>query len=149
MQLAKCSLFVLVVGYVSIGCAHKAPEVTPAGTGGSAKPIGTTYDLCTLLGPSTGRAGIYGSDLGITVSQPSAASESSNLSMLFGDTWAMATSICTYPVTQADDLQATLPATRPAALKQGQLTAADAANACTGLGVTLDDASDPTSWRAT
>jgi hypothetical protein len=128
------------------GCSREAPHVKPGAVGGATQVIGSTWDLCTLVGPSTGRQGIYGSDLGITVSQASAG-ENPQLSMLFGDTWAKATDVCTYPVMHADDLQTSLPAARPAALAPGPPSAADASSACSGLSVPLDNASDPTTWH--
>jgi hypothetical protein len=130
----------------AVGCSREAPQLKPGPMAGASDVIGSSWDLCTLLGPSTGRQGIYGTDLGISVSRAT-GSENPQLSMLFGDTWAKATDVCTYPVMRADDLQASLPMQRPAALAPGPPSAADASSACSSLAVPLDNASDPTTWR--
>ena len=59
------------------------------------------------------------------------------LAVLFGDTWSDAGDACQYPVTPADDLQATLPRQRPEPIE----------DACASLEYAVDDPADPTSWR--
>jgi hypothetical protein len=144
--LCRAWLLCSTIALCAVGCSREAPHVMPGAVAGASDVIGSTWDLCTLLGPSTGRQGIYGTDLGITVSRPT-GSENPQLSILFGDTWAKATDVCTYPIRHADDLQASLPVQRPAALAPGPPSAASSSSACSGLAVTLADASDPTSWR--
>ncbi len=99
--------------------------------------------MCRLLGPATRDEGIYGTDLGYTVAQP----DGERLAMLFGDTWAEAGDACQYPVTKSDDLQATLPAERPASLGPGAPSSEAQGSVCSTLERTLDDPADPLSWR--
>src|SRR5262245_40253071 len=89
----------------AVGCQSEPKHVPEGATVGTSAVVGQTQTLCPLLGPSVGRPGIYGTDLGITVKPPSANDQ---LLMLFGDTWVEATTACTYPVTPSDDMQATI-----------------------------------------
>lgn len=104
-----------------------------------------SWDVCTLLGPQREMPGLYGTDLGITVALPATSTDTKGLARLFGDSWAAETDICAYPVLNADDLQAVLPAQRPNTLTVGQPTAA-AMNACSTLTYPLDNPDDPTTW---
>lgn len=103
----------------------------------------TTWDVCRLLGPKSQLPGLYGTDLGYTAPLPG----SDRLAVLFGDTWSEAGDACQYPVTPFDDLQATLPLVRPAAANAGPPSAEARAQTCADFGYTIDDASDPKSWR--
>lgn len=91
-----------------------------------------SWPICPLLGPDAMKPGIYGSDLGISVPLPAADGAAPRLAVLFGDTWAGNADVCTYPVEKNDDLQASLPAQRPAVLGVGA-PGADAASACGAL----------------
>jgi hypothetical protein len=127
------------------GCKAEHAHVTGA-TSGTAGVVGTSWDLCPWVGPSAQRPGIFGTDLGFTVSLPSASDAPDQLALLFGDTWASAADACNYPVLKSDDLAARIPAQRPASLTPGQPMAATT-DACSSLQYTLNDASDNTSWR--
>ena len=129
-----------------LGCQTQKPHVVPQGaSSGSSQIIGKTWDLCTWLGPSTKRPGIFGSDLGIAVPLPNTAGTPAQLGLVFGDTWASAAEACNYPILKSDDFMARIPAVAPASLTPGQPMAA--IDACNSLQYTLSDANDPTSWR--
>lgn len=100
-----------------------------------------SWVLCSLIGPSTGHAGVYGTDLGYTAKQPG----SERLTMLFGDTIAKAVEGCEYPVFPNDDLQGSLPAVRPKGLGAGPPDSAPG-RACGGFDFRVRDRKDPTSW---
>jgi hypothetical protein len=134
------SLLLLVAGFAVLAC-KSAPHVARGRESGEPMEIGQSWDVCTLVGPQNQRPGIYGTDLGYSVPNPS----DGQLAMLFGDSWAAQTDVCAYPVSPADDLQGALPLQRPSVLSVGQPTAA-AAQACDSFGYALEDASDPTSW---
>ncbi len=102
-----------------------------------------SWRVCRLLGPSGHDEGLYGTDLGYTTPLPG----TDRLAVLFGDTWSEAGDACQYPVSPSDDLQATLPLTRPEGLHYGEQSAEERSAACATLAYTLDDASDPKSWR--
>jgi hypothetical protein len=97
------------------------------------------------VGPQSGRPGIYGTDLGITVPVPNRDGETGSLAMLFGDSWAADTDVCAYPILNADDLQAVVPAQRPDGLTVGQPSAAGA-GACGALTYMPSNPADPTTW---
>ncbi len=88
-----------------------------------------SWDVCPLLGPTTQRPGVYGTDLGITAPMPGSNGQ---LAMLFGDTWADEADACAYPVIRNDDMQASLPTQRPAVLRPG-MPDATSAEACASL----------------
>lgn len=120
-----------LAGCVSDDREHTRPELPPA-----LRPstlTSETTDVCRLLGPAAHNEGIYGTDLGYTAPLPG----TDRLAVLFGDTWSEVGDACQYPVTPADDLQATLPRARPQ----------DVATACGALEHAVDDPSDPKSWR--
>lgn len=127
-------------------CRTEAPHVEPGARSGVPEVIGKSWDICALIGQQRERPGIYGTDLGISVPLPNTGAAAPQLAMLFGDTWAAQTDVCAYPVIPADDLQAVIPAQRPAVLTAGQPSAA-AADACGVLTYTLSDPADPTSWN--
>lgn len=141
---------------VLVGCRDAAsPE--PSEGSGRTKPASSrdssserfaalerSWDVCNLLAPET-RPGVYGSDLGYTVEQPTAAGEPSTLAVLFGDTWATMGDVCAYPVQHRDDLQATLPAERPRELGAGA-PGPESESACSALQYATDSP-DPASWR--
>jgi hypothetical protein len=129
------------------GCAvedartYEAPDLPPA-----LRPSeldSTSWDVCRVLGPAAQSEGIYGTDLGYTTPLP----DSDKLAVLFGDTWSEAGDACQYPVTPADDLQATLPRERPEQLRAGKPSTDAKDQACAALEYTLDDPNDPQSWR--
>lgn len=106
-------------------------------------PLGSrTWALCSLVGPRTGQRGVYGTDLGFTVKQPNTG----RLAMLFGDTVAKPIEGCEYPVFHSDDLQGSLPATRPAVLRAGPPTGPEA-TACQSFQYRFRDPKEPTSWE--
>ena len=125
-------------------CASESPKPIATATA-STQAVGQTWDLCEWLGPGVDRPGLYGSDLGYPVPLPSQSGAPDQLQLLFGDTWAQATDACQYPLTKTDDFAARIPAQRPASLRAGPPMAAT--DACNSLSYSLDDASDPTSWR--
>lgn len=126
-----------------LACQPK--EATKQDVVGSTKVIGQSWDLCTWLGPSVMRPGIFGTDLGIAVPLPSQTGMPEQQLLLFGDTWANAAAACQYPVLKNDDLAARIPALAPSSLVPGPPTAAS--DVCGTLQYTLEDQSDPTSWR--
>lgn len=131
----------LLGGCVKDARTYEAPDLPPA-----LRPSeldSTSWDVCRMLGPAAQSEGIYGSDLGYATPLP----DSDKLAVLFGDTWSEAGDACQYPVTPADDLQATLPLTRPDELRAGKPNADAKEQACAGLEYTLDDPNDPQSWR--
>ena len=125
---------------LSVGCiacavdderSYAAPELPPALRPSALQS--ESFDLCRLLGPAVQDEGIYGTDLGYTAPLPG----TDRLAVLFGDTWSEAGDACQYPITPADDLQASWPRERPE----------DDASICDQLEYTLDDSADPKSWR--
>jgi hypothetical protein len=132
------------VAATSSGCIRDARDIHAARAAAPRLPSGlasSSWGICELVGPSTASSGIYGTDLGFTVRQPG----TDRLAMLFGDTWAKAIDACQYPLVDHDDLQAWLPARRPAVLTAGA-PAADARSACRSFAYGQSDAADPTSW---
>jgi hypothetical protein len=97
-----------------------------------------TWTLCPLLGPSTDREAVFGTDLGFSVWPD----DNERMPILFGDTFAEAAEVCAFPISPSDDLQATLPAERPRALKPG-IPSDDAASACDALEYEVAENSDP------
>jgi hypothetical protein len=137
-----CGAFVLLC---SVACGEHPHQLPESGAPSQPEPVSTfaaqkSWPICELLGPDAMRPGVYGSDLGMTAPIPNGPSEATSLAMLFGDTWAGDQSVCTYPVTKSDDLQATLPLQRPAILTPGAPSAA-ASGACSQLQYTQDDPS--------
>jgi hypothetical protein len=130
-------LFSLLLVFACSACAvedernHVAPELPDAFHPSAL--ASESSDVCRLLGPAVHSEGIYGTDLGYTAPLPG----TDRLAVLFGDTWSEAGDACQYPITPADDLQATWPRQRPT----------DIANVCAQLEYTLDDGADPKSWR--
>ncbi len=120
----------------NLDAARDAPARNPSAAAGS------SWGLCRLIGPSNGNAGVYGSDLGLTVKQPGA---SSSLAMLFGDTWAKPVDGCQVTVTGSDDLLAAVPAERPEVLRAGMPRGGEQA-ACEQLSYALTDEQQLTSW---
>jgi hypothetical protein len=106
-----------------------------------------SWPVCTLLGPSANRPGVYGSDLGFSAVKPVAGGAPSELALLFGDTWAGNADVCTYPVIHSDDLEASLPLQRPAALAPSAPAAA-AASACDALSYPVDQSNVPVRFVA-
>jgi hypothetical protein len=141
-SIAMCTLVACAPATVDDPRDHVPPAARPPTLRPSAL-TSTTWDVCRLLGPDTHSQGIYGTDLGYTAPLPG----TDRLAVLFGDTWSEAGDACQYPVSPADDLQATLPRARPIELSAGQPAAATKEHACSTLQYTLDDPSDPKSWR--
>jgi hypothetical protein len=107
-----------------------------------------SWGVCRLLTPSR-LPGIGGSDLGFSFLAPiadAATGAASQLVFLFGDTWNQATDACFHTREPSDDLQATMPAKRPAMLSAG-VPAADAASTCSELQIATDDPSSHEPWR--
>ena len=128
------------------GCLRDSRNLHAALTVPARVPSGLesrSWGVCELVGPSTETPGIYGSDLGFTVTEP--ASGGNRLAMLFGDTWAKPIDACKYPSYDHDDLQAWLPARRPSSLTAGP-PGAEARSACRAFGNARTDSNDPTSW---
>jgi hypothetical protein len=126
-------------------CLKDLRDHDPPDLPGPLRPSGLTSDssvLCRLLGPASRDEGIYGTDLGYTTQLPG----TDRLAVLFGDTWSEAGDACQYPVSPNDDLQATLPLTRPEGLHAGDQSAEERRAACTTLAYPLDDSADPKSW---
>lgn len=123
------------------------PAVTTAVDPRSIAP-GTSWGVCRLVGASQ-RAGVGGTDLGFSVLAPGGgtAALEDQLVFLFGDTWAQPTDACWYPPGASDDLQATLPARRPATLGPGAPGTTPTSD-CDDLQYTIDDPANTTSWRA-
>jgi len=121
------------------GESDEEPARAPAGAA-TAQPAALqaqSWPVCTLLGPDAMTPGVYGSDLGITTPLPGPGGDAAQLAVLFGDTWAGNEAVCTYPVVKNDDLQATLPAARPAQLTVGAPGPGSAA-ACSTLQYPLE-----------
>lgn len=125
------------------GCGED--ERVPQETRSAFTPVSTeSVGLCHLVGGPDHPLGVYGSDLGFSFPWPQGGAGSSEsgarIGLLFGDTWNTATSVCDYPIRVSDDLQASLPAARPAVLTPGPGIAPNAALACAEL---LAPPSDP------
>ena len=136
LWLSACSLF-----QVDDDRDHEPPAPRPPLHASAL--ASTSWDVCRLLGPAVHDQGIYGTDLGYTAPLPG----TDRLALLFGDTWSESGDACQYPVTPADDLQASLPRARPAFANAGPPSADAKAQTCSTIGYALDDASDPKSWR--
>lgn len=136
----SCVVVLPLCAAVLFGCQSKKEEPH-----GATEVVGQSWDLCTWLGPSTQRPGIFGSDLGFAVPLPSQSGAPELQQLLFGDTWAAAAQDCNYPVLKNDDFATRIPYALPPGLTPGAPAAAS--NACTTLQYTQEDASDPTSWR--
>jgi len=104
-----------------------------------------SWGLCRLASPDV-LLGIGGTDLGFTIPAPSSVDEQ-QLTVLFGDTWSRAHDVCWFTREDSDDLQATLPARRPGVLSAGP-PSDSAVNACADLDITIDDRTEPTTWRS-
>lgn len=120
---------------------YEPPDLPPALRPSSLES--TSWDVCRMLGPAAKSEGVYGTDLGYTAPLP----DSDKLAVLFGDTWSEAGDACQYPVTPADDLQATLPRERPQELHEGAPSTAAKERVCAALEYTIDVPDDPKSWR--
>jgi hypothetical protein len=132
---------------VLAGCARDPRDVNAARSEPARDPAALSarsVALCALVGPNSDTPGIYGTDLGHTVTDPT---DSNSIDMLFGDTWSKRGS-CKYPMLQSDDLQASLPLQRPSDLSDGRFdeTNAPATRACRTLEVPVKDARDATTW---
>ena len=136
---------VLASAALNAACSARAAHVERGATAGTREVVGQSWDICTLVGPQRERPGIYGTDLGISVPLPASYGQPGQLAMLFGDSWAAQGDACAYPIMNADDLQAMVPAARPADLTSGPPTAAGA-TACDSLHYPLSNESDPTTW---
>lgn len=100
------------------------------------------WPLCPLLGPSTDREAVFGTDLGFSVWPD----DDERMPILFGDTFAEAAEICAFPIAPSDDLQATLPAERPRELEPG-IPTPEAARACDTLEYDVAQDSEPPHFR--
>lgn len=111
--------------------------------------VGKSWELCTWLGPSSHRKGIFGTDLGYEAPLPAANPDSADqLLLLFGDTYARAAEDCQYPRLEQDDLAARIPRERPASLTPGAPEKKDESSAaCDSLKYSFEDPKEPTGWR--
>jgi hypothetical protein len=142
----KRSAMLSALALLCAACVHdsrdpalvrSAPELRPSGV------FTRSWGLCSLLGPRAHNPGVWGSDLGFSAT---ASDADPQLHLLFGDTWAEATPSCHYPVPRSDDLQAWLPATRPAVLQAGAPRGHEA-EACRSLRYARTRPDDVTSWQ--
>jgi hypothetical protein len=133
-----------LVGSLLLGCGSDSNGVVPGPVRSEILSIATatSVDLCRLQGSAARRPGVYGTDLGFSLVVPG----SDRLVLLFGDTWKSSTSVCDYPPRKSDDLQATLPAVRPAVLGPGT-TGGSAQSVCSLIEEPPPDASDPATPR--
>jgi hypothetical protein len=123
--------------------SEAAPPIDP-----STIVASSSWGVCRLLAPST-LPGIGGSDLGFSFLAPiadAATGAANQLVFLFGDTWNQATDACFHAREPSDDVQATMPAERPAVLSPGP-PSADAANTCADLHIATDDPASSQPWR--
>ena len=121
-----------------------APSIDP-----STIVASSSWGVCRLLAPSK-LPGIGGSDLGFSFLAPAANAAkgaADQLVFLFGDTWTQATDACFYAGEPSDDLQATMPAERPAVLQPGE-PVEDAVHTCADLKIASDDPDSHHAWRA-
>jgi hypothetical protein len=132
---------VLCGGCIEDSRTHEPPDLPPPLRPSELQS--DSWDVCRMLGPASQSEGIYGTDLGYATPLPN----SDKLAVLFGDTWSEAGDACQYPVTPADDLQATLPRARPDELRAGEPSGSAKEQACASLEYTVDDPDDPQSWR--
>lgn len=120
----------LCISALSASCS-KHPRKVPQGVvSGTSEVVGQSWELCTWLGPSSHRKGIFGTDLGYEAPLPAANPDSADqLLLLFGDTYARAAEDCQYPRLKQDDLAARIPRQRPASLTPGAPAAKDDSSA--------------------
>lgn len=142
-------VFVTFSGLALAACGS---DRTPgAGTSPAADIFQVTstasVSLCRLEGPSLSKPGVYGTDLGFSFLAPAQGKTAESAILLFGDTWKSSDSVCDYPPRRSDDLQATLPAARPAALGPGTAVSDSARSVCGLIKEPPPDASDPTTPR--
>jgi len=96
---------------IVLACASCLCGPAATGPAAAAPPTIATWSLCELVGPGAQRPGIYGTDLGFTFVHPYRDANDTvddRLVFLFGDTWPDATSPCTEPPPQNDDVAATV-----------------------------------------
>jgi hypothetical protein len=127
------------------GCVRDRRDPEPASSSRELRPSALntrSWPLCELIGPRTHDPGVYGTDLGFSVS----TQRDPRLHMLFGDTWAQPTAACQYPVSRNDDLSATLPRARPSVLRPGPPRGGEDA-VCRSLEYSRTREDDPTSWQ--
>jgi hypothetical protein len=106
--------------------------------------VAQSWGVCSLIGPRNPNPGIWGTDLGFGAR----GAHDSQLTLLFGDTWARPNDACQVPVTPNDDFQASLPVQRPALLKPGPPAwSGGAARACNLLSYPYERPDDVLSWR--
>jgi hypothetical protein len=106
--------------------------------------VTNSWGVCSLIGQRNANRGLWGTDLGYTAR----ARDQNHLTVLFGDTWASPVKGCQYPGSSDNDLQATLPAQRPAMLMPGapEPPVGQRAPACSFLEYEQRDPRDVTSW---
>jgi hypothetical protein len=127
-------------------CVHDSRDPARVRPERELRPSGVftqSWGLCSLLGPWDDDPGVWGTDLGFSAT---VSDDDKQLHMLFGDTWAKPTPTCHYPVSRSDDLQASLPAARPAVLQAGAPRGHEA-EACRSLHYARTRADDVTSWQ--
>jgi hypothetical protein len=128
-------------------CARDARSLKAADTTVERVPsrlVAQSWPVCGLVGPQSGKAGVFGTDLGYTAREPSTG-PGERLSILFGDTWADQNADCRYPRLDADDLTAFLPATRPPSLTAGPPTK-PSPSGCGLLDFPRKDEHDASTW---
>lgn len=133
-----------------LSCCSSAPHNVPTGSvSGTKTVVGQSWNLCTWLGPSKNRKGIFGTDLGYEAPLPAGNDHASDeLMLLFGDTYAQPTQDCQYPRLKQDDLAARIPRRRPQSLMPGAPAGKSGQNAaCDSLRYSFEDPNEPTGWR--
>lgn len=136
----------LVSLLLAVSCSKTPRKVGQGVASGEPNVVGQSWDLCTWLGPSKNRTGVFGTDLGfeapLAAANPSASTEQL---LLFGDTYARASDDCQYPVLKQDDLAGRIPLQRPESLTPGKPSGPS--DACDTLQYSFEDPSEPTGWR--
>lgn len=139
---------ITLAALAAAGCAKDRRDIHAANHERALDPSGVTvqsWPLCALVGPQSGKAGVFGTDLGYTVREPNRG-PGDRLAIFFGDTWAEnEAKDCRFPRLPSDDLAGWLPATRPPAFSAGP----PPANAPTGCGLLetpREDATEASTW---
>lgn len=136
----------IVLSATAVGCYHDSRDLHAARRASAYAPSGLdaeSWGLCSLVGPNNHNAGVWGADLGLSVH----AARDQRLTLLFGDTWARPIEGCQYCPAPDNDMQASLPLTRPAQFTPGAPANFTEAHTCDLIEYAQERGDDVTSWR--
>jgi hypothetical protein len=130
----------------TVSCYHDSRDLHAARHGSARSPSGLASDswgLCSIIGPHNHNPGVWGADLGLSAHTANAQ----RLILLFGDTWASPIDGCQFCPAPDNDMQATLPRTRPATFGPGAPADYTHAHTCDLIEYARERDDDVTSWR--